>query len=117
MVYLLDGTLVSCGCVCAAFSLSRQVQSVLICLVKSGRMLSEVIFLFLSERKKKYIYTPMGFPHGSDGKESPCNEGNLGSIPGLRRYPGEENGYSFPYSCLGKRSGQTTVYGVTEGQI
>ena len=89
MVYLLDGTLVSCGCVCAAFSLSRQVQSVLICLVKSGRMLSEVIFLFLSERKKKYIYTPMGFPHGSDGKESAGNAGDLGLIPGFDPWVGK----------------------------
>ena len=30
----------------------------------------------------------MGFPSGSDGKESTCNVGDLGSIPGLGRYPG-----------------------------
>ena len=34
----------------------------------------------------------MGFPGGSDGKESTCNAGDLGSIPGLGRFPGEENG-------------------------
>ena len=34
----------------------------------------------------------MGFPGGSDGKESTCNAGDLGSIPGLRRSPGEGNG-------------------------
>ena len=34
----------------------------------------------------------MGFPGGSDGKESACNAGDLGSIPGLGRFPGEENG-------------------------
>jgi len=33
-----------------------------------------------------------GFPCGSAGKESTCNVGDLGSIPGLGRYPGEENG-------------------------
>ena len=33
-----------------------------------------------------------GFPRGSDGKESACNAGDLGSIPGLRRSPGEVNG-------------------------
>ena len=59
----------------------------------------------------------MGFTHDADRKESACNEGDLGLIPGLRRYPGEENGYSLQYSCLGKRSGRTTVYGVTESQI
>ena len=31
----------------------------------------------------------MGFPGGSDGKESACNAGDIGSIPGLGRYPGE----------------------------
>ena len=34
-----------------------------------------------------------GFPWGSAGKESACNAGDLGSIPGLRRSPGEGNGY------------------------
>ena len=34
----------------------------------------------------------MGFPGGSAGKESACNVGNLGSIPGLGRSPGEEKG-------------------------
>ena len=40
------------------------------------------------------------FPGGSDGKESACNAGDPGSIPGLRRSPGEENGNPFQYSCL-----------------
>ena len=35
----------------------------------------------------------MGFPSGSDGKESACNMGDLGSIPGLGRSPGEGKGY------------------------
>jgi hypothetical protein len=41
-----------------------------------------------------------GFPSGSDGKESAYNAGDLGSIPGLGRSPGEGNGYPFLYSCL-----------------
>ena len=40
-----------------------------------------------------------GFPGGSDGKESTCNAGDLGSIPGLGRSPGGGNGYSCQYSC------------------
>ena len=36
----------------------------------------------------------------SDGKESSCNAGDPGSIPGSGRYPGEENGYPLQYSCL-----------------
>jgi len=39
-------------------------------------------------------------PGGSDGKESACNEGDPSSIPGLRRSPGEGNGYPLQYSCL-----------------
>ena len=42
----------------------------------------------------------MGFPDGSDGKESACNVGDPGSIPGLGRVPGEGNGYPLQYSCL-----------------
>ena len=42
-----------------------------------------------------------GFPRGSDDKESSCNAGDLDSIPGLRRSPGERNGYLLQYSCLG----------------
>ena len=36
----------------------------------------------------------------SDSKESACNAGNLGSVPRLRRYPGEGNGNPLQYSCL-----------------
>ena len=41
-----------------------------------------------------------GFPSGSAGKESVCNAGDLGSIPGLGRSPGEGKGYPFQYSGL-----------------
>ena len=37
--------------------------------------------------------TVKSFPGGSDGKESACNGGDAGLIPGLGRSPGEENGY------------------------
>ena len=40
------------------------------------------------------------FPGGSDGKESTCNVGDLGSIPGAGRSPGEGNVCTFQYSCL-----------------
>ena len=42
----------------------------------------------------------LGFPGGSNGKESPCNTGEPGSIPGSGKSPGERNGYPFQYSCL-----------------
>ena len=49
------------------------------------------------------IYFRVGsssFPGGSAGKESACNAGDLGSIPGLGRSPGEGNHYSLQYSGL-----------------
>ena len=42
----------------------------------------------------------MGFPSGSAAKESACNVGDLGSIPGLGRSPGEWNSYPLQYSDL-----------------
>ena len=60
----------------------------------------------------------MGFPGGSDGKESACNEENPGSIPGLGRSPGEGNGYPLQYSCLENSMDRgawwATVHGVTK---
>ena len=42
----------------------------------------------------------MGFPCGTDSKESACNAGDPGSIPGSGRSPGERNGNPLQYSCL-----------------
>ena len=42
----------------------------------------------------------LGFPGGSGGKESACNSGDLGSIPGLGRSPGGGQGNPLQYSCL-----------------
>ena len=47
-------------------------------------------------------WTWKGFPGGSNGKECACNAGDLGSIPGLGRSPGEGNGSPLQYSCLKK---------------
>ena len=62
----------------------------------------------------------MGFPGGSDGKESACNAGDLGSIPGLGRSPGEGNGNPLHYSCLENSmdgwTWQATVHGVTKSR-
>ena len=55
----------------------------------------------------------MGFPGGSDYKESTCSAGDLGSIPGLGRSPGEGHGNPLQYSCLesphGQRKSQTQL--------
>ena len=54
-----------------------------------------------------------GFPHSSVCKESACNAGDLGSIPGLGRSPGEGKGYPFQYCGLGN-SMDCLVHGVTK---
>ena len=64
--------------------------------------------------------TILGFPHSSLGKESACNAGNLGSIPGSGRSPGVGNGNPLQYFCLGNPSDreawQSIVHGVTKSQ-
>ena len=60
----------------------------------------------------------MGFPGNSDGKEPACNAGDLASILGLGRYPGEGNGYLLQYSFLensmDRGAWQATVHGVAK---
>ena len=46
------------------------------------------------------LYTLLGFPCGSAGKESACNAGDLGLIPGVGRSPREGKGYPFQFSGL-----------------
>ena len=59
-----------------------------------------------------------GLPRWLSGKESACQAGDAGSIPGLGRSPGERNGNQFQYSCLGnpmdRGAWQATVHGVTK---
>ena len=55
----------------------------------------------------------MGFPCSSAGKESAHNAGDLGSIPGLGRSPGEGKGYPLQYSVL-ENSMDYIVHGVAE---
>ena len=62
----------------------------------------------------------MGFPGGSEGKESACNAGDLGLIPGWGRSPGDADGYPTPVFSPGGAHGQgnlaATVHGDTKGQ-
>ena len=46
------------------------------------------------------VYDFWGFPGGLDDNESACNEGDLASVPGTGRSPGERNGNPLQYSCL-----------------
>ena len=56
-------------------------------------------WLFLNESAGQ-VNMDAGFPGGSEVKASACNAGDLGSIPGLGRFPGEGNGNPLLYSCL-----------------
>ena len=62
----------------------------------------------------------MGFPGGSVGKESACNAGDPGLIPGSGRFPGEGNGNPFQHSSLGnpmdRGTWQATVHEATRGR-
>ena len=69
-------------------------KRILYLLSYQGSMLNTV------SRNYYIIQTFSGFPGGSDGKASACNVGDLGSIPGLGRSPGEGNGNPLQYSCL-----------------
>ena len=60
-------------------------------------------------------YFGFGFPGGSASKESTCNAGDLGLIPGLGRSPGEGKGYPLQYSSL-EYSMDYAVHGVTKSQ-
>ena len=62
---------------------------------------------------------PLGFsPGGSDGKGSTCNAGDLGSVSGLRRSPGDGNGNPRQYTCLensmDRGAWRATVQGVAK---
>ena len=69
-----------------------------------------------------YLLTHLtvGFPGGSDIKESACNAGHLGLIPGYGRSPGEGNDNPLQYSCLenpmDREAWQTIVHGGTKSQ-
>ena len=57
----------------------------------------------------------VGFPGGSDGKESACNVGDLGSVPGLGTSPGEGKGYPLEYSGM-ENSVDYIVHGVSKSR-
>ena len=63
---------------------------------------SKTIISFMEPREKRIflLLRPISFPGGSDGKESACNAGDMGLIPGSGRSPGEGNGNPVQYSCL-----------------
>ena len=67
------------------------------------------------------IYTHLGFPGGSEGKESACNAGHGRLTPGSGRSPGGANGCPLQYSCqehpMDRGAWQAAVHGVAKSQI
>ena len=67
-----------------------------------------------------FLLASKGFSGGLDGKESAWNAGDLGSIPGLGRSPGEGNGNPLQYFCLGNSMDRgawwATVHGVAKSR-
>ena len=63
--------------------------------------------------RKDRLPTPvfLGFPGGSVGKESACNAGDLGLIPGLGRFPGGGHGNQLQYPWLENPHGQSSLVG------
>ena len=66
------------------------------------------------------LHGPLSFPDGPDCKKSACSAGDLGSIPGSERSPGEGNGNPLQYPCLGNPvdggAWQATVHGVAKSR-
>ena len=73
-----------------------------------------VLLIFTSSHSTR------GFPGGSDGKEAPCNVGDLGFIPGLGKSPGGGHGNPLQDSCLENATDRevwrAAVHGVAKGQ-
>ena len=66
----------------------------------------------MNERINKICYMHiLGFPGGSDSKESACNVGDLGLISELGRFPGGGHGNPFQYSCLENPHGERSLAG------
>ena len=66
----------------------------------------KVFFFFFFLR---YSLTGLGFPGGSEGKESACNAGDTGSVPRMGRSPGEGSGLPAPVFLPGESHGQRSV--------
>ena len=64
-----------------------------------------------------YTHMYMGFSGGSGSKESACNVGDLGSIPGLGRSLGGGHGNPLQYSCLENPHGQRSLAGYTVHRV
>ena len=75
----------------------------------------------IRDHELEYTYfSILAFPCGSEAKKSAHNAGDLSSIPGLGKSPGEENGNPLQFSCLenpmDREAWQATVHDITKSQ-
>ena len=86
-------------------------------IIRMHAILNLYINSFNNHNRRDRLPTPvfLGFLCGSAGQESAGNVGDLGSIPGLERSPGEEKGYPLQYSGL-ENSMDWIVHGVAKSQ-
>ena len=95
-----------------------------LCRKKPGKWQThDKLLNFISDHEmliRAMVYSVLGFPGGSEVKASACNAGDLGSIPGSGRSPGEGNGNPLQYSCLENPMGGgawwATVHGVAKSR-
>ena len=66
---------------------------------------------------RQLLTASLGFPGGSDSKDSACSAGDPGSIPGSGRSPGEGNGYPLLYSCLENSKDRGAWWAVVHGVV
>ena len=111
----------------SGYCIGRQCRSFSVQLCRGQQFLaigpyqSLPVFFFLSVFLRHNWHTALyvlGFPAGSDNKESACNAWDLGSIPRLGRFPRKGDGYWLQHSCLensmDRGAWQATVHGVAE---
>ena len=87
---------------------------------RKGKNVKPGIELFNDWNIWFFLVSKVSFPAGSDGKESTCSAGDLGSIPGSGRSPGEGNSNQLQYSCLGnsmdRKAWRATVHWVKKSE-
>ena len=89
--------------------------------MKKQEIVNDAIsFFIMILQSDRQIYLKWGFPHSSVSKESTCNAGDISSIPGSGRSPGEGNDNHSTSSCLenpmDREAWQATVHGVAKSQ-
>ena len=88
------------NCFCILAIVNSAIKNIRVCIFFLINVLKGFIFFIHPRVELLDRMVALGFPGGSNGKESACNAGDLGWIPGSRRSPGEGNGYPLQYSSL-----------------